>query len=189
VPLKQIHKDFMGQLNFFMTENEIVHEVNQLILSNNFTIFDKSFFDDEIPKSISSITNANQISRFIIWVNNSNSEPKCSSNAAGDFKGKFLFNIYKDPIIELDFGHAVDNVIPASRLYYKTGWIENEGLRDVHTKSTNRIARTFKKKLTTTKRLKPFYISQDIIKRLEEGFEVELGTGGMRVSKLELNGT
>ena len=179
----------MGQLNFFMTEDEIVEEVNQLLLSNNFIIFDKAFFNHEIPEPLSGLANANQISRFIIWIKNSNSDPKCSSKGKGDFSGKFLFDMYKDPIIELDFGHTVDNVISASRLYYKTGWITNEDLREVHIKSTNKIVKFFKKKLTTTNRLKPFYISQDIIALLDRGHELELGTGGMRVTKLNLNGT
>jgi hypothetical protein len=133
------------------------------------------------------MTNVDKIDKVIIWVKNKQSEPKCSSKGAGEMTGKFLFDIYKDPIIELDLGRTNDNIISASRLFYKTGWIADEELREVHTKSTNKIVRTFTKKLTTTEKLKPFYISQDTIKRLDEGYEVELGTRGMKVSKLNLS--
>jgi hypothetical protein len=35
----------MGQLNFFMTEDEIVNQVDELLASNKFIVFDKAFFD------------------------------------------------------------------------------------------------------------------------------------------------
>ena len=179
----------MGQLNFFMTEDEIVNEVTDLFLSDNFILFDKAFFDEKVPEPVNSITNLNEIDKLIIWVKNSQFEPKCLLKGEADYSGKFHFDTYKDPIIELDLGRTIDKVLSPSRLYYKTGWIANEELRTVHSKTKNKIVRTFKKKLTTTNRLKPFYLSPNIIKLLNDGYEVELGMGGKRMSKLDLNGT
>jgi hypothetical protein len=178
----------MGQLNFFMTEHEIVNELNDLLLSNNFILFNKAFFTEEVPEPINSITNLNEIDKLTIWVKNSQSEPTCSSKGKEDHNGMFLFDTYKDPVIDLHIGRTIDKTISPTRLYYKTGWIANEELRDLHAKAINKIVRTFKKKLITTNRLKRFYMSHTIIKRLEDGYEVELGKGGMRVTKLNLSG-
>jgi len=179
----------MGQLNFFMTKDEIVTEIKLLLLSNNYTLFDKTFFDSEIPESISDTEKLNDVDKITIWINNAKYQPKCSSRGAGKMTGKFLFDYYKDPIIEFDLGKTAGKLFSPSRLFYKTGWLEDKDLRELHTKSTNKLVRTFKKKLTTTNRLKPFYISESVIKHLSNDYELELGDGGMRVNKQNINST
>ena len=179
----------MGQINFFMTEAEIVNQINELLLSNNFTLFNKTFFDSQIPESISQIDNLDNIDRITIWINNNKYQPKCSSCGAGNFVNNFLFDTYKDPIIELDLGKQTKNILSPCRLFYKTGWIIDEYVRGIHIKATTKLVRTFKKGLTTIIRLKPFYISESIINLLDKDYELELGEGGMRVTKLTINGT
>ncbi|WP_207496760.1 hypothetical protein [Aridibaculum aurantiacum] len=172
-----------------MTEYEILNEVNELLASRDFIIFDRAFFDDEVPKAVNDFRSIEQVDKLIIWLRNRQSEPRCLSKGTGEMTGKYLFNTYKDPIIQFDIGRTIDKLVSPSRLYYKFGWIADDELRELHGKLTTKIVRSFKKKLITSKRLKPFYISEGINKRLDEGYEVELGKGGMRVSKLELNGT
>lgn len=179
----------MSQLNFFMTKDELLNEINQLLNSDDYILFDKTFFDSESPERINQITNIDSLNRIIIWVKNDNRLPTCSSKGLGQMEGKFLFDIYKDPIIELDIGKTAQKLFSPSRLFYKAGWIENKELRELHTKFANKLVRTFKKKLVTTSRLKPFYITESVANYLTSDYELELGEGGMRVTKHDLNGT
>ena len=179
----------MGQLNFFMTNEEIVNEINQLLISESYTVFKGRFFDSETPESINNFANLNETKKLTIWVNNNKYKPKCSSKGGGKMMGKFLFDCFKDPIIEFDLGITSDNLLSPSRLFYKTGWVDDKELRQIHIKLTNKLVRTFKKRLTTAHHLKPFYISESIINLLNDNYELELGQGGMRVNKNTINGT
>jgi len=76
-------------------------------------------------------------------------------------------------------------LLSPSRLFYKTGWVIDDELRDIHTKTTNKLIRTIKKKLITTEKIKPFYITNDIIAHLKNGFYLELGQGGIRLNKID----
>ncbi|MGK2863758.1 MAG: hypothetical protein ACSLE0_17630 [Chitinophagaceae bacterium] len=172
-----------------MTKEEIADELNQLIFSDSYILFDRTFFNSEVPVPISTIEELSETDRITIWINNNKFAPKCSSKGAGKMTGKFLFDYYKDPVIEFDLGKITSNLVSPSRLFYKTGWVDDKELREIHIKSANRIVRTFKKKLITTQRLKPFYISHSIISLLNKNYELELGEGGTRVTKLTLNGT
>lgn len=179
----------MSQLNFFMTKNELVNEINQLLSSGFYLLFDKTFFDSENPETISKITNIDSLARIIIWIKNDKRLPKCSAKGAGQMEGKFLFDIYKDPIIELDIGKTAKRLFSPSRLFYKSGWINDKELRELHTKIANKLVRTFKKKLITTSRLKPFYMTESVANHLTNDYELELGEGGMRVTKHNINDT
>lgn len=179
----------MGQLNFFMTKGELVNEIKQLIISDHYLLFDKAFFDSECPEMINEISNIDSIDRIIIWIKNDKRLPTCSSKGLGQMEGKFLFDIYKDPIIEFDLGKTSKKLFSPSRLFYKTGWIDDKEVRELHTKFANKLVRTFKKKLITTSRLKPFYITESVSNHLASDYELELGEGGMRVTKHNINGT
>ncbi len=179
----------MGQLNFFMTKDEIVSEIKQLFISDDYILFDRTFFDSQIPEAISEIKNIDSVDRITIWIKNNKRLPSCSLKGEGQMSGKFLFDNYKDPIIEFDLGKTANKLFSPSRLFYKIGWLEDGELRALHTKLTNKLVRTFKKKLTTTSRLKPFYITESVVKHLANDYELELGEGGMRVNKHNINGT
>ncbi len=172
-----------------MTRDEIESEIKQLLISDDYILFDKTFFDSENPEAICEIKNIDSVDRIIIWIKNNKTLPSCSLKGEGKMSGKFLFDNYKDPIIEFDLGKTVDKLFSPSRLFYKTGWLEDKELRELHTKLTNKLVRTFKKKLTTTSRLKPFYVTESIVKHLTSDYELELGEGGMRVNKHNINGT
>jgi hypothetical protein len=177
----------MGQLNFFMTKEELVEEINKLLASDQYYIFRGQFFDKEFPEPSTNLDTLTDCEKIIIWVENNQLQPKCSSLGDGKYKGKFLFDVYFDPIIEVDIGRRTDKVLLPSRLFYKTGWLKDVQARETHTKMTNRIIRSFKKKLTAINRLKPFYLSQSILNLLDENFELELGEGGKRVTKFDLD--
>jgi hypothetical protein len=173
----------MGQLNFFITKDEIKNEIDQLLISKEYTLFKEKFFDSKFPQPVSAKSDLTKTDKMILWINHSLSKPNCSSKGGGEMKGKFLFDLYKDPVIEFDLGKTTGKLISPGRLYYKTGWIEKEELRKLHTKLTNRLVRTFKKKLNPIPNHKPFYISEETIALLNKGYELELGEGGMRVNK------
>jgi hypothetical protein len=173
----------MGQLNFFITRDEIKRKIDQLLISKEYLLFNEYFFDSRFPEPVTSTTGLDKTEEMIIWINHS-VKPKCSLKGEAEMKGKFLFDLYKDPVIELDLGKIKGKLISPGRLYYKSGRIEKEDLRKLHGKLTNRLIRTFKKNLKTTTKLKPFYVSEGIIALLNKGYELELGEGGMRINKI-----
>lgn len=177
----------MGQLNFFMTHDEILNEVKQLIDSDTFLLFDGACFNLETPFPMTELKEIENSKRLIIWIKNEIIQPKCSRKGAGDYCDKFLFDNYYDPIIEFDIEQIKDNLIPASRLFYKAGWINDNALRVYHRKQSNKIVRQFKKRLQTFERLKPFYISNGVIDLLDKGYEIELGDGGLRLNNKTYN--
>jgi hypothetical protein len=179
----------MGQLNFFMTNNEIVELISSLILSGDYIVFEGKFFRGEIPNPFHGEGDISKSKNLVIWVRNSIYYPKCTSIGSEKMTGNFLFDVYKDPVIEFDLGQSNDKLLSPGRLFYKTGWIENEELRQKHTKFTNKVVRTFKKHLFTNPSLSPFYISQGIKELLKDGYELELGRGGMRLGEVDLNYT
>lgn len=179
----------MSQLNFFMTEEEIKIEVEELIYLNLFVLFNASFFNVEIPTPIANSNEIKDSKRLIIWVKNEIAQPKCSTKGGGNYSNKFLFDSYYDPIIEFDIEHTIGNLISPSRLFYKAGWIKDKVIRDVHNKAAGKLLRTIKKKLKTWDEIKPFYISNGTMNLLDNGFEIELGKGGMRLNKQEISGT
>ena len=179
----------MGQLNFFMTNEEIANEINQLLASSSYTLYNGRFFNSETPEPATNIEDFIDCDKMTIWVNNNKYQARCSKEGAGEMSGKYLFDYYKDPIIELDIGKTSDNLRLPSRLFYKTGWVVDAEVRKLHITFTNKLVRAVKKNLTTTQRLKPFYISESVIELLNKNYELELGEGGMRVNKHNLNGT
>jgi hypothetical protein len=172
-----------------MTKDEIDSEVEELINSDLFLLFNGSFFNSEHPTPLTSSTEIGDSKRLIIWIKNRVTQPKCSCKGAGNYMDKFLFDYYYDPIIEFDIETATDNLISPSRLFYKTGWIADKEVRDIHNKVSNKLVRTIKKKLETSDKLKPFYISKGTVNLLDKGFEIELGPGGKRINKQIINST
>lgn len=183
------NKRTMGQLNFFMTKDEIDKEVEELIISELFLVFNGSFFNSKHPIPMNSSTEIGDSKRLIIWIKNKITQPKCSNNGAGNYIDKFLFDYYFDPIIEFDIEPSIDNLISPNRLFYKTGWITDKVLREIHAKETNKLVRRIKKKLVASEKTKPFYISKGTIELLNKGFELELGPGGRKINKQIINST
>ena len=179
----------MGQLNFFMTKEEIYNEVQELIDSEFFELFQGSFFLSENPKPLSKPLQINETKLLIIWVKNKVNQPKFSSKGLGENVGKFTFDYLYDPIIEFEINIPINNIISPSRLFYKTGWISDIELRNLHVKVTNKLVRNLKKRLLISNVTKPFYISKGIINLLENGFELELGSGGKIINKDIINCT
>jgi hypothetical protein len=172
-----------------MTQEEIKNEVDEIINSNLFVLFHGSFFDVERPTPLANSNEIEDSGRIIIWIKNDIAQPKCSIKGSANYRDKFLFDYYYDPIIELDIEKTIDNIISPSRLFYKTGWIKDKVIKDIHDKATSKLARTVKKKLKTCNKIKPFYISNGTLSLLENGFEIELGKGGMRLTKHEIDCT
>lgn len=179
----------MGQLNFFMTQDEIRTQIKELIASDLYLLFNGAFFDSEQPTPLKDSNINLDMGRIIIWIINPTIAPICSTKGTGNYSDKFLFDYFLDPIIEFDIETPKDNLMTPSRLYFKTGWVKDKLVRDIHVKAANKIVRAFKQKLMTLQEIKPFYISKGTIEFLDNGFEIELGPRGKRIDKKIINGT
>ena len=171
----------MSQLNFFFTDNEIKERLQYILSTGDYTIFVGRFFMTETPNQINNICDLNRFDSLTIWVNNEFCEPICTHKGQGVYSNDFLFDNYKDPIIELDNCKLTDKLITAGRLYFKSGWIANTELNQLHKKMANKLVRFFKKDLVSIS--SPFMISSEIEELIEKGFEIELGVGGKRINK------
>ena len=175
----------MSQLNFFFTDYELRERLQSILSSGDYKIFIGRFFKTDIPKQVNNISDLNRFDSLTIWVNNEFCEPICTHKGQGVYNNDFLFDIYKDPIIELDNCKLTDKLMTAGRLYFKSGWIENAELNQLHKKLANKLIRFFKKDLVTIS--SPFMISSEIAEIIEKGFEIELGEGGKRINKENKN--
>jgi hypothetical protein len=90
----------MSQLNFFMTKDEVVEKIKSLNMKNQFAIFQGRFFDIKKPTPLVIMQDVGKSKELIIWVKNSLKEPECSTKGLENYLDNFLFDYYKDPIIE-----------------------------------------------------------------------------------------
>ena len=103
----------------------------------------------------------------------------------GEYLNYYTFDYFKDPVIEFTGCIFSDNLISPGRLYYKSGWIENDNLRTKHKKQAQKLLKLFSKNLSVIS--SPFSVSLGIRELLNNGFELELGKGGMRITKQNMN--
>ena len=175
----------MSQLNFFLTQDEVLERLVPIFLSEDFLIFNGRFFDKTNPTSISKIDDILKFDILTIWVKNNIALPTCNCKGRGDFEGLFLFDMYFDPIVEISNCATHDGRMVPGRLYYKTGWIKSPDLRELHRQSASKIVRVFRKNL---KPVSNFNISNSVIKLIkDDGHEIELGDKGKIINKNNLN--
>ena len=170
----------MSQLNFFFTDHELKERLQSFLSSGDYTIFSGRFFQTETPHQINNIEDLNCFDNLTIWVNNAFCKPICTHKGQGVYCNDFLFDNYRDPIIELDNCKFSDKLISPGRLFFKSGWIENKELVLLHKKMASKLVRVFKKHLVNFS--SPFMVSSGITELMEKGFEVELGEGGKRIN-------
>ena len=171
----------MSQLNFFMTKEEIMTRLKGLLSNGEYLVFKGVFFDNQKPIPVLNIDELENFNDLIIWINNDICDPICTENGKGNYEGKFLFDYYKQPIIEFENCIINDKLISPGRLFFKSGWIENSELRKLHTKKANKMVRQFNLNLIDIS--KPFKISSDIKEMIFNGYEIELGISGSRLNE------
>lgn len=175
----------MSQLNFFLTDNELRDKLIFAQQTGDYKIFIGRFFKNINPIEINNVDELIELDSLTIWVNNSFVEPICSQKGQGDFEDYVLFDYYYDPIIELENCKFSNGLISPGRLFYKTGWIKNNELSLIHKKMASKLVRIFNKDLINVS--SPFKISTVVNKLMQEGFEIELGEGGLRLNKENIN--
>ena len=174
----------MSQVNFFLSANEIRAILHKLMETNE--VFDGTFFNKEYPDPTKNINDLYDSKDLIFWLKNDFIRPRCSRSGGGMMTGKFLFDCYKDPIIQLDNCIWTDSLVSPGRIYYKAGWIENEELRRLHKSWTARVSRLFSKGLKKID--SPWRISSSIENWVIQGGLLELGKGGKLIGKENING-
>jgi hypothetical protein len=162
-------------------------KLKELMVSGQFQIFEGSFFDIPSPVPLVTKDQLKEFKRIIIWVTNQYRHASCSGKGRGNFENKYLFDYYKDPIIELENCKISNRVISPGRIFYKAGWIDNADLRQLHEKAANKVRRLFNKGLSPLS--PPFKISDGVKKLLLKGYEIELGEGGKKINQNNINGT
>ena len=176
----------MSQVNFFLFADEVLMRLNNLIKTEEVDIFQGRYFDKEFPDSVRDISEITNLSELIFWFRNDTKQPKCRliSND-GIYNGSFSFDYYKDPIIQFSDCNRTPNIISPGRIFYKAGWIEEAQLRKDHEKWARRVSRLFDKDLL---KINGFWrISSSVIKWVHNEGCLELGTGGFRINKENLN--
>jgi hypothetical protein len=135
----------MSQLNFFFSNEEIREKIEAIMASREVEVFNGLFHDTSSPKLIGSIKELAEFDKLVLWLKNDIKEPKCSCEGRGNMEGKHLFDGLRDPIIEIDNVKDSGNLVSPGRIFYKTGWIENEDLRRRHKSWANKIYKLFDK--------------------------------------------
>jgi hypothetical protein len=175
----------MSQLNFFLTDNELRDILRFAQQTGDYKIFIGRFFKNLKPIQINNVDELIDFDSLTIWVNNNFVEPICSQKGRGNFADYVLFDYYNDPIIELDNCKFSNGLISPGRLFYKIGWIKNNELSLIHKKMASKLVRIFNKDLINIS--SPFKISAGIDKLIRDGYEIELGEGGLRLNIENIN--
>jgi len=136
----------MSQLNFLFTDHELKKRLQSILSSGDYTIFVGRFFKTETPNQIKNIEDLKCFDNLTIWINNAFCKPICIHKGQGVYCNDFLFDNHRDPIIELDNCKFSDKLITPGRLYFKSGWIENKELDQLHKKMANKLVRILKKR-------------------------------------------
>lgn len=175
----------MSQLNFFLTDTELRDKLRLAHQTGDYKIFVGRFFKTNNPIQVSDIDELCDFDSLTIWVNNKFVESICSLKGQCDYTDYFLFDYYYNPIIELDNCRFSNGLISPGRLFYKTGWIKNNELNLIHKKMASKLVRIFNKDLINVS--SPFKISAGVEKLIQDGYEIELGEGGLRLNKENIN--
>lgn len=171
----------MSQLNFFFSKKDLQERVLSIIESKEVEVFIGAFHDTDTPRSIRSVKEIGEFDRLVLWLKNEVKEPRCTSTGSGEMEGKFLFDYLRDPIIEIDNTTVSNNLMSPGRMFYKSGWIENEELRKKHKIWANRIYKLFD--TNTLKINKTWRVSKSVEEWINKGGKIELGRGGVVLSK------
>lgn len=175
----------MSQLNFFSTQDEILSKVNTILCSGEFIVFNGTAFNTRTPEPVSELSQVTGFKNLTLWIKNSHRNPLCSSIGSGELAGKFLFDHYKDPVIEIENCSYRDNLVSPGRVYFKAGWVEEEELRKLHQKLGNKVFRVFDKDSLRVEKL--WRVSPEVKSWVSQGVELELGINGKRVTKENLS--
>ena len=175
----------MSQLNFFITDNELRDKLKLALQTGDYKIFVGRYFRTNNPIHIYDIDKINDFASLTIWVNNEIVDSICSQKGQGNYADYFLFDYYHDPIIEFDNCKFSNGLISPGRLFYKNGWIKNNELNLIHKKMASKLVRIINKDLVNVS--SPFKISAGVKSLIQSGFEIELGEGGLRLNKKNIN--
>ncbi len=171
----------MSQLNFFFSKEEILDKIEAIMSSKEVAIFNGLFHDTESPKPTGKIKELGEFTKLVLWLRNDVKEPKCSGNGRGIMEGKYFFDILKDPIIEINNIKFSNGLMSPGRIFYKTGWFENEDLNRKHKRWANRVYKLFDK--DTLKVYKTWRVSKAVKEWIDAGGTIELGSNGMVLDK------
>ena len=175
----------MSQINFFFSPEDILSILNKLFQSNEIEIFQGGFFKKQIPDHVQSIDDIKEFEELTFWLKNDKRQPVCHPVDRGINEGLFVFDYYRDPIIEFSDCSRKSATISPGRIFYKAGWIVDEDLRKEHEKWAKRVSRVFDKK---AKKIDRFWrISDSVINWVNNNGSLELGRGGLLLNKENLS--
>jgi hypothetical protein len=175
----------MSQLNFFLTQDEILFKLNTIIKSGEYVVFNGKAFNTRSPEPVADVSQIVGFQELVLWVKDGDSTPVASVVGSDAMAGKFLFDHLKDPVIEVENCSYSDHLISPGRIYFKAGWIEEEGLRKMHQKAANKVLRLFDKDMLRVQQ--QWRVSPEVKHWVLQGGELELGVNGMRINKEHIN--
>ncbi len=118
---------------------------------------------------------------MIFWLKNEIKTPTCYPID----NGLFMFDEYKDPIIEFSDCKRSPSLISPGRIFYKAGWITDETLRKKHENWARRVSKIFNKNQKIVNKI--WRISDPVIDWVNPDGNLELGRNGFRINKGNLN--
>jgi hypothetical protein len=171
----------MSQLNFFITRDETIGILNALIDTGEVDVFIGGAFEQEKPVPVSKITTSIDADYFTLWLKNEFREAKGVKMNHGFNKDQYVFNNYRDPIIQFTDCKRTSSLISPGRIFYKAGWVEHEALRQKHKNWGIRVSRLIDKRLHKLNSI--WRISDNVKDWVINGGNLELGPGGKIVYK------
>lgn len=113
----------MSQVNFFMTVDDEEGFLEFLFSRQDTHILGGRFFDSSNPKPLLS---KEEILASELTLVNKTLSPEISATVSGggDFSGKYLFDMFSDPIIEFSRSQMWNERLLDGRIFAKIGWLK-----------------------------------------------------------------
>lgn len=136
----------MSQTNFFMTHEDEDAFFDFLCSRDDTHVLCGRLFESRNPIPVSTKNGLGKIPDLTLVNKEIMPRLKASARGGGDLKGKYLFDMFRDPAIELSRSRISKGRMLNGRIYAKIGWLKPKEANTVYNSWYSAIERWLKKR-------------------------------------------
>jgi hypothetical protein len=135
----------MSQVNFFMTHEDEDTFFDFLFSREDTHVLSGRFFDSGDPAPLTTKKGIGKDSCLTLVNKVIMPQPKVGNHGGGAFTGQYLFDLFRDPTIELSRSRISKKRMLNGRIYAKIGWLKPKEANAVYKSWYGSIERWLKK--------------------------------------------
>lgn len=136
----------MSQVNFFMTADDENAFLDMLLSRVDTHVLLGGFFDSSSPIPLLSKAKVGKVKELTLVNKDIMPQPIASGPGEGELAGKYLFDMFYDPAIQLTRSHLSKDRLVSGRIYAKIGWLKRKEANAVYKSWYGSIERWLKKR-------------------------------------------